>query len=287
MDLSKLKDIKDLQELLDLMARYNLAELELSDGERAIRLRAPEAAPSREIVPVVATAPDSGPIPATPAPAPAPSAAAAAPAAPGGDALEEVGSPMVGTFYRAPSPEAEPFTVEGDRVEDDTVVCLIEAMKVMNEIPAGVTGIVPGDPRQERRVGGVRSATLSNRSRVKKLSRVLIANRGEIALRIIRACKELDIETVAVYSEADRDALHLRLADETICIGPGPSVQSYLDVPKIISAAEITDADAIHPGYGFLGREPPLCRSLPFLPHPVHRPECRSDSALGRQERRP
>ena len=87
---------------------------------------------------------------------------------------------------------------------------------------------------------------------MKKFSRILIANRGEIALRILRACKELDIETVAVYSEADRTSLHLAYADKTICIGPGASLQSYLDIPKIISAAEITDVDAIHPGYGFL-----------------------------------
>jgi len=87
---------------------------------------------------------------------------------------------------------------------------------------------------------------------VKKFSRILIANRGEIALRILRACKEMDIETVAVYSDADRNLRHLEYADETICIGPGSSLQSYLDIPKIISAAEITDVDAIHPGYGFL-----------------------------------
>lgn len=99
---------------------------------------------------------------------------------------------------------------------------------------------------------------------MKKFSRILIANRGEIALRILRAAKELDIETVAVYSEADRDAVYLKLADETICIGPGPSAQSYLDIPKIISAAEITDADAIHPGYGFLAENPhfaEVCKS--------------------------
>ncbi|MGQ9589042.1 MAG: acetyl-CoA carboxylase biotin carboxylase subunit [Planctomycetota bacterium] len=87
---------------------------------------------------------------------------------------------------------------------------------------------------------------------MKRFSKILVANRGEIALRIIRACKELEIETVAVYSEADKDSLHLQYADETVCIGPGPSVQSYLDVSRIISAAEITDVDAIHPGYGFL-----------------------------------
>lgn len=82
--------------------------------------------------------------------------------------------------------------------------------------------------------------------------KILIANRGEIALRIIRACKELGIETVAVYSEADADSLHVRFADEVVCIGPGPSNQSYLQVPNIISAAEVTNSEAIHPGYGFL-----------------------------------
>src|SRR5262245_882114 len=82
--------------------------------------------------------------------------------------------------------------------------------------------------------------------------RILIANRGEIALRILRACKDLGIETVAVYSEADRDALHLRYADETICIGPAPSTESYLNIPALIAAAEIADVEAIHPGYGFL-----------------------------------
>jgi acetyl-CoA carboxylase, biotin carboxylase subunit len=82
--------------------------------------------------------------------------------------------------------------------------------------------------------------------------KILIANRGEIALRVICACKELDIPTVAVYSEADRNALHVRFADEAVCIGPPRSSESYLNIPHVISAAEITDVDAIHPGYGFL-----------------------------------
>ncbi len=82
--------------------------------------------------------------------------------------------------------------------------------------------------------------------------KVLIANRGEIALRVIRACKELGIRTVAVYSEADRESLHVRFADEDVCIGPPSARESYLNIPRIIAAAEITGADAIHPGYGFL-----------------------------------
>ena len=84
------------------------------------------------------------------------------------------------------------------------------------------------------------------------LKKVVIANRGEIALRILRACKELGIKTVAVHSTADRELMHVRLADESVCIGPAPSPASYLNIPAIISAAEVTDAVAIHPGYGFL-----------------------------------
>jgi acetyl-CoA carboxylase, biotin carboxylase subunit len=85
-----------------------------------------------------------------------------------------------------------------------------------------------------------------------KFRKILIANRGEIACRIIWSCKEMGIRTVAVYSESDRDSLHVRFADEAICIGPPPSAQSYLNIPAVISAAEITNVDAIHPGYGFL-----------------------------------
>ncbi|MCS7065684.1 MAG: ATP-grasp domain-containing protein, partial [Fimbriimonadales bacterium] len=83
-------------------------------------------------------------------------------------------------------------------------------------------------------------------------SKILIANRGEIAVRILRACREMGIRTVAVYSEADRDALHVRWADEAVCIGPPPSSESYLNIPHILMAALITEAEAIHPGYGYL-----------------------------------
>ena len=84
------------------------------------------------------------------------------------------------------------------------------------------------------------------------MEKILIANRGEIALRVLRACKQMGIKTVAVHSTADANLKHVLLADETVCIGPGPSSQSYLNIPAIISAAEVTDSEAIHPGYGFL-----------------------------------
>ena len=84
------------------------------------------------------------------------------------------------------------------------------------------------------------------------IEKILIANRGEIALRVLRACKELGIKTVAVFSTADRDLKHVKLADEAICIGPAPAKESYLNIPSLIAAAEVTGANAIHPGYGFL-----------------------------------
>jgi len=94
--------------------------------------------------------------------------------------------------------------------------------------------------------------------------RILVANRGEIALRVIRACKDMGIEVVAVFSEADRGAHYLSLADQAICIGPGVASESYLNIPRIISAAEIGDVQAIHPGYGFLSENAhfaEVCRS--------------------------
>ena len=97
---------------------------------------------------------------------------------------------------------------------------------------------------------------------------ILVANRGEIALRVIRAAKELGIRTTAVYSEADTDSMHVHLADDAICIGPPASADSYLNMQAILSAAEIANVDAIHPGYGFLSENPrfaELCESLSLI----------------------
>ena len=120
-------------------------------------------------------------------------------------------------------------------------------------------------------------------------NRILIANRGEIALRVLRACKELGIQTVMVYSKADEHAVYLRHADETICIGPGPSSASYLSIPYIIAAAEIADVDAIHPGYGFLAENAhfaEICRSsnIEFIGPSVEVIELFGDKSRARDE---
>jgi len=119
-------------------------------------------------------------------------------------------------------------------------------------------------------------------------SRILIANRGEIALRIIRACRELGIETVVVYSEADKDAPYLQLADEAICIGPADCAESYLNIPRIISSAEIADVEAIHPGYGFLAENinfARICRDcgIKFIGPPVEAMQLLGDKVQARK----
>ena len=121
--------------------------------------------------------------------------------------------------------------------------------------------------------------------------KLLVANRGEIALRIVRACRELDIATVAVYSEADREALHVRFADEAVCIGPARASQSYLKVPRIIAAAEVTGAEAVHPGYGFLAENAEfaeICRSsdLVFVGPAPDQIRAMGDKAVARQTMR-
>ena len=116
--------------------------------------------------------------------------------------------------------------------------------------------------------------------------KVLIANRGEIALRIHRACKEMGIQTVAIHSTADSNAMHVRMADESVCIGPPPAAQSYLSMPNIIAACEITGAEAIHPGYGFLSENATFVQIVRGPRPHLHRPDRRAHPADGRQDHR-
>lgn len=126
---------------------------------------------------------------------------------------------------------------------------------------------------------------------IKMFKKILIANRGEIALRIIRACKELGIGTVAIYSEADRESLHVHYADEAFCVGPAPGNRSYLNIPNIISAATIAEVDAIHPGYGFLAenaRFAEICEThrIKFIGPPAEAIERMGDKAVAKQTMR-
>ena len=216
-------------------------------------------------------------------------AAVAAPAAADAPAAGSVSSPMVGTAYLSPEPNAAAFVKVGDRVAKGQTLLIIEAMKVMNPIPAPHAGTRDPDPGPRRPAGRVRRAADGHRlgHRSEMFEKVLIANRGEIALRIHRACREMGIRTVAVHSAADADAMHVRLADESVCIGPPPSRECYLNMPAIISAATITGADAIHPGIGFLSRERALRRDGRGARLHLHRPDAGTSVADGRQGRRP
>jgi len=118
--------------------------------------------------------------------------------------------------------------------------------------------------------------------------KILVANRGEIALRVIRACRELEIRTVAVHSDVDRESLHVREADESFCVGPGPAMQSYLDIPNVLSSAMISRADAVHPGYGFLAENPgfvEMCQShgLTFIGPSANAMRLMGDKAVARE----
>src|SRR5438876_4610940 len=123
------------------------------------------------------------------------------------------------------------------------------------------------------------------------LSRVLVANRGEIAVRVVRALHELGLEAVAVYSTADRDALHVELADQAVCIGPPPAGASYLHIRNVVAAAETTGCDAVHPGYGFLAENPAFVRAcddndLVFIGPPADVMERMGDKVRAKEELR-
>ena len=219
----------------ELLNETGLTEIEIE--QNGARIRVARAAPSRPW-------PRRRPPPAAPAAAPSMRRAVRRPAA------GAVPSPMVGTVYLAPEPGKPPFVKVGDSVKEGDTLFIVEAMKTMNSDhrAAGAARcteicVADGTPVE------FGQTLLRHRLMFEK---ILIANRGEIALRIIRACKEMGIATVAIHSTADAEAMHVRLADESVCVGPPPAAQSYLNIPAIIAACEITGAEAIHPGYGFL-----------------------------------
>ncbi len=267
-------ELGEMERLVAFMEKHNLQEFEFALGDLRVALKRGGGAggSSREAArPVQGAATQTGShsdaASAASAQAATAAAASSAAAAKVADQDHIVKSPIVGTFYASPSPDSEPFVKVGDHVKKGQVVCIVEAMKLMNEIEADVSGEIVrvmaegGQPVEygqplfairpdaaTQLAGKESSASVS----LKMFRKILIANRGEIALRVICACKELGIPSVAVYSEADQNSLHVRFADEAVCIGPPRSSESYLNIPHVISAAEITNVDAIHPGYGFL-----------------------------------
>ena len=182
-----------------------------------------------------------------------------APVAPLSDGLVRIESPMVGTFYRAPRPGAPPFVEEGEPVAAGQTLCILEAMKLMNEIKSEGEGVVRKihvENAQAVEYGQLlfELEPVNGRParRALMFDRVLVANRGEVAVRVIRALHEAGVEAVAIYSTADEDALHVRMADHAVKIGPPAASESYLRIPNVIAAATTTGCEAVHPGYGFL-----------------------------------
>ena len=231
-------DTAEIRALAEILADTGLTEIEVSDGESRVRVaRAP--APVAAAVTALRTAQPRRPAPAA--------AGARGPATP--DHAGAVNSPMVGVAYLSAEPGTPPFVTPGpvgrgradaaaDRGDED--------VQPDQGAARGRGHPHPGDVRAAGRIRrGAAGAGIV-------FGKILIANRGEIALRIQRACRELGIPTVAVHSTADAQAMHVRLADESVCIGPASARDSYLNIPAILTAAAITGADAIHPGYGFL-----------------------------------
>ncbi len=178
-----------------------------------------------------------------------------------------VTSPMVGTVYLAAEPGAAPFVTVGAQVAEGQTVLIIEAMKTMNQIPAPRVGHGQAHRHRGWQPGGIRRAPDDHRMSAAEgtkpmFDKILIANRGEIALRVVRACREMGITSVAVHSTADADAMHVRMADESVCIGPAALVGELPEQGRDHLACEITGAQAVHPGYGFLSENAAFAQAL-------------------------
>ena len=279
-------DVRKIRRLVELMKEHDLSEIDLRQGEVRIQLRrsgaaAPPTVVARRRRRAAGGRPDRR----------RPNPTRRRPRSPRAGHRTVIKSPMVGTFYAAPDPESPPYVKVGDHVGPETTVCIVEAMKVFNEIPAEVSGRIVAvlaengepvefgqplfkvDTRQEC-TGAV-------------FKRILVANRGEIALRIFRACRELGVETVAIFSEADRGAAYLELADEAYCVGPAEGRRQLPEDRPGHQRRRDRQRAGDPSGLRLSGRERPFRRDLPQLQDRVHRSHARGDGPGGRQERRP
>ncbi len=239
-----------IREIVRIVQESGVGEVEIEDeGMRVSVRRADERPPLQAAAPLAEDEP--GELPVLPA------------AAMGSIRIE---SPMVGVFYRQSEPGTPPFVEDRGHRHGRPDALPARGDEALQRAQGRRRRSRQRDPRRERQAGRVRAAALRARADRRApdalmLQRVLVANRGEIAVRIIRAIHELGAEAVAVYSTADRDALHVRLADRAVCIGPPTAAESYLRVANVIAAAETTGCEAIHPGYGFLSENPAFVRA--------------------------
>ena len=282
-------DFDDIERILELVREHDLAEFELEREGLKLRVRKNLDRCGARRAHGPAPAPQPAPLPPGPVRHQPPPVAAAPPAAAALEAddtveLAVVKSPIVGTFYRSSEPGAPSFVDVGDRVKKDQVLCIIEAMKLMNEIKAEYEGeivsvyVENGKPVQYgERLFAIKTDVAG------MFKKILIANRGEIALRVICACRELGIKTVAVYSEADENSLHVRFADEDVCIGPARSADSYLNVPAVHQRRRDHRRRRDPSRLRLPVRERLPRRGLRGLPHQVHRPDAERDPAARRQ----
>ena len=244
-----------IRELVRIVQESGVGEITIEEGGMRVTVRRTRGAPAAPAVAPPAAAPASAEPPSRPRRAPTASCGS----------RRRWSAPSTAP----PKPGAPPFVEEGDAVAPGQTLCILEAMKLMNEIKAEVEGDRPRRSTSRTREPVEYGQLLFELEPVDgrpldalMFARVLVANRGEIAVRVIRALHELGVEAVAVYSTADADALHVRLADRAVRIGPPPAAESYLASRRSIAAAETTGCEAVHPGLRLPRREPGVRRGV-------------------------